>query len=87
MIKIGSDLPERLRQYAKDWRDRAASEKVVLEAADEIDALRRALYELLHVSFPASGDDVSELQDAHKKWVWHGCALLGIDPDTGSVRG
>jgi len=32
-------MQERLRKYAEDWRDRAASNDVVLEAAAHIDAL------------------------------------------------
>lgn len=44
----------------------------------EHSALRAALYELLHVSFEPVGDDVADLRDAHKKWMQHGCALLGI---------
>jgi hypothetical protein len=34
------DLIERLRNYAKDWRDRAASKEIVEEAAAEIERLR-----------------------------------------------
>jgi len=43
-------------------------------------ALRKTLYELLHVSFEPVGDDVADLQEAHKKWMQHGCQLLGIAP-------
>lgn len=48
---------------------------------NEIDRLRKALYELLHVSFPPSGADVPELVAAHHKAVSDGCALLGINPN------
>jgi N-acetylglucosamine kinase-like BadF-type ATPase len=37
------DLIERLRNYAKDWRDRAASKEIVEEAAAEIERLLRRL--------------------------------------------
>lgn len=39
------DLVERLRAYAKDWRDRAASQEVVLEAADALAAQARQIAE------------------------------------------
>lgn len=35
-----SDLVERLRDYAKDWRTRARSKDIVDEAADELTRLR-----------------------------------------------
>lgn len=40
-----ADIVERLREYGKDWRDRAGSNEVVTEAADEILRLRAALTE------------------------------------------
>ncbi|RZO83018.1 MAG: hypothetical protein EVA65_15875 [Oceanococcus sp.] len=36
-------LVGRLREYAKDWRDRAADAGIVVEAANEIERLQRAL--------------------------------------------
>lgn len=36
-------VAERLREYSKDWRDRAASNEIVLEGADTIDELLEAL--------------------------------------------
>jgi hypothetical protein len=38
------DIVARLREYAKDWRERAASNSICLEAADEIERLRRATH-------------------------------------------
>jgi len=40
---FNSSLATRLRKYAADWRDRAADEKIALEAADAIDSLERML--------------------------------------------
>ncbi|MGN6147072.1 hypothetical protein [Rhizobium sp.] len=37
-----STLVERLREYSKDWRDRARSNDVVVEAADRIEELEQA---------------------------------------------
>ena len=56
-------LVERLRNYAKDWRDRAASQEIVIEAADTITALTRQL-DICEANAKASSDlavAVSEL--------------------------
>ncbi len=49
--------------------------------ASDSEALRKALYELLYVSFPPVGADTPELVKAHHEAVRRGCELLGIDPN------
>ena len=53
----------------------------VARLRQENESLRKALYELLHVSFPPVGADIPEVVRAHFAAVKHGCLLLGIDPD------
>lgn len=47
----------------------------------ERDTLRKALYELLYVSFPPVGSDAPRLVTKHHEAVRAGCHLLGITTD------
>lgn len=49
------ELTERLREYAKDWRTRAADASPPIEAADVIEALRKREQELVEALYQMCG--------------------------------
>lgn len=73
------DQLEGLAMGLEQRGEKSAAHTVRLAVAD-IDSLRKALYELLYVSFPPVGADVPELLAKHHEAVRDGCLLLGIDP-------
>jgi hypothetical protein len=60
--------------------EKSAAHLIRLTVAD-LDALRKALYELLYVSFPPVGADTPDLVKKHHEAIGVGCELLGINPN------
>lgn len=60
--------------------DKSAAHLIRLTVAD-LDSLRKALYELLYVSFPPVGADTPDLVKKHHDAIRIGCELLGINPN------
>jgi hypothetical protein len=64
-----------------EQRGEKSAAHLIRLAIDDLNSLRSALYELLHVSFPPVGADTPELTKKHYEAVRIGCNLLGINPD------
>jgi len=86
-MEIGTELDrQKLAQLeglaiGLEQRGEKSAAHMIRLAIDDIESLRKALYELLHVSFPPVGGGTPELTKKHYEVVRTGCNLLGINPD------
>ncbi len=64
-----------------EQRGEKSAAHLVRITVEDIDNLRKALYELLYVSFPPVGADTPALVEKHYEAVRNGCLLLDINTE------